>query len=74
MPHTTNPLILNVDWLPYEAVGRWLHYGLWVFLGSISGYPERTPARFPRSAKSRSASGQGYPPIRFNRSNSPGPL
>jgi len=39
MPHTTKPLILNVDWLPYEAVERRLHYGLWVSSAVSRGTP-----------------------------------
>jgi len=72
MPHTTKPLILNVDWLPYEAVERRLHYGLWV----SSAVSRGTPNAWRRDSLALQSLGLGVdsPPTRLNRSNSPGPL
>src|ERR1700756_1172582 len=37
MPHTTNLLIFDGDWLSYATVEPELHYGLWVLTGDILG-------------------------------------
>jgi len=73
MPHTTKPLILNVDWLPYEAVERRLHYGLWVSSAVSRGTPNAC-RRIPSLCKVSLGLGVDSPPTRLNRSNSPGPL